>query len=80
MSGALEIVNVKVNKAVAINKLLNLLNVDTAEIYTIGDGYSDIEMIKQYDGYCMKDAIDELKKYCKNKQVDSVSELVDIIC
>lgn len=79
ISGALEIVNSKINKAVAISKLVDILNLNKDDIYTIGDGYSDIEMIKEYNGYCMKDSIDILQKYCKDKQLESVTNLIKII-
>ena len=33
---------------------------DNKFIYTIGDGYSDIEMIKNFNGYAMKkDSVEE---------------------
>ena len=48
------------------------------DIYTIGDGYSDIEMIKRFDGYAMENAVNEVKKYAI-KEYPSVSNLIEDI-
>lgn len=50
--------------------------VDKSHVYTIGDGYSDIEMIRNFNGYCMEESVDELKALAK-KKVASVSVLVN---
>lgn len=79
MSGALEIMSSVTNKAKSINEILNILNIPKEYVYTIGDGYSDIQMIKEFNGYCIKDSIKELLDYCKDKKVESVSELIEKI-
>lgn len=71
----IEIISSKTNKANAINILLNELDISNAKVYVIGDGYSDIEMIKQFNGYAMKNSVDELKTIA-TKQYNSVSELI----
>ena len=48
------------------------------DIYTIGDGYSDIKMIKDYNGYAMKESVQELKESAIG-QVNCVSELLEFI-
>ena len=53
-------------------------NFNKKNIYTIGDGNSDIEMINYYNGYCMKNSVDNLKKSSKNVY-DSVSTLIEYI-
>ena len=66
---------------VTINSLeiiSNKTNKSKADVYTIGDGYSDIEMVKNFNGYAMKKSVDELKKMAK-KEYDSVSELINEI-
>ena len=78
-SNAIEIISNKTNKSYAIKYLLKFLKIeDKSNVYTIGDGYSDIDMIKDFDGYCMEESVPELKK-CTNKSVKSVSELIKII-
>lgn len=75
-NNSIEIISKEVNKAKAISYIMNLENVVEENIYTIGDGYSDIEMIKKYKGYCMENSIEELKKYaiCEYNSVSSMLE------
>lgn len=75
---SLEIISNKTNKSKAIDLLINKLKLSKENVYTIGDGYSDIEMVKNFNGYAMKKSVDELKKVAK-KEYDSVSELVNEI-
>ena len=77
-NNSIEIISNKTDKAKAIISLAEKLNIQKEEIYTIGDGYSDIEMIKKFNGYCMKEAVDEVKKWAK-KEYNSVSLLVEDI-
>ena len=75
---SLEIISNQINKSKAIDLLLNRLKISKEDVYTIGDGYSDIEMIKDFNGYAMKESVAELKKVAK-KEYTSVSELVNEI-
>lgn len=75
---SLEIISNETNKSKAIDLLLNRLNIKRQNVYTIGDGYSDIEMVKNFNGYAMQEAVDELKKVAK-KEYSSVSELINEI-
>lgn len=50
-------------------------NIKKENIYTIGDDASDLEMIKNFKGYAMKNATDEIKKYAL-KEFDNVYELI----
>lgn len=70
----IEITSNFASKKIAIDYLNNLLNIYS--IYTIGDSYSDIDMIKSYNGFAMKDCVDELNKI---KKVSSVSEVINLI-
>ena len=72
---SLEIISNKTNKSNAISLLTQRFNVDNKNVYTIGDGFSDIEMIKDFNGYCMVDSVEELKKVAI-KQYTSVSKLI----
>ena len=72
---SIEIISNKTNKSKAIKLLMDKIEINTHEIYTIGDGYSDIQMVKDFKGYCMKDSVKELKDVAI-KEYDSVSELV----
>lgn len=75
---SLELISSKTNKSNAIDLLLNKLNISNSNVYTIGDGYSDIEMIKDFNGYAMTKSVDELKQVAI-KEVESVSDLIDEI-
>ena len=75
---SLEIISNKTNKSNAINLLINRLNILKENVSTIGDSYSDIEMIKDFNGYAMVNAVDELKKLAI-KEYESVSNLIDEI-
>ncbi len=72
---SIEIISNKTNKSLAINKIVELEKIIST--YTIGDGYSDIEMVKKFNGYCMKNSVDELLSICNKNVVNSVSELID---
>lgn len=74
-SNSIEIISNRTNKSNAIRLLTEKLNIDTSNVYSIGDGYSDIEMVKDFNGYCMKNSVNELKQVAISEK-ESVSELV----
>ena len=73
---SIEIITNKINKSKAIDLLLKRLGVSRDMVYVIGDGYSDVAMVRDYSGFCMKDSVDELKQIAK-KEYNSVSELIE---
>ena len=77
-NNSIEIISSKINKALAIYEIMNLNNIDKNNVYTVGDGYSDIDMIKEFNGYGMKESINEIKNLAIG-QVDSVSDLIKMI-
>lgn len=72
---SVEIISGKTDKSLAIKWLIEELSLNKDNVWTIGDGYSDIEMIKKFKGCCMKESVPELKEVTAN-QFNSVSELV----
>ncbi len=72
-----EIVPIEANKKNAISYISKLENIDKGCVYTIGDGYTDFEMLKYFNGYCMKDSVSELKTIAHT--VDSVGNLIDYL-
>ena len=74
-NNAIEIISNKTNKSNAIKSLIQKLNINERDVYTIGDGFTDIKMVKDFNGYCMVESIEELKKIAI-KQYNSVSELI----
>lgn len=74
----IEIISRFTSKVDAINKLIKTLGIDKNNVYAIGDGYSDILMVKEFNGYCMKESVPEIKEYAI-EEVDSVSKLLEKI-
>lgn len=72
---AIEIISSNIDKSRAIELLINDLDINKENVYTIGDGYSDIEMIRNFNGCCMSESVEELKAIATNEYI-SVSELV----
>lgn len=77
-SNMIEIISKNISKSKAIEVLRKLLNINKDDIYTIGDGETDIEMIQDYNGYAILNAIKELKNVSIG-EVKSVSELINKI-
>lgn len=71
----IEIISSKTDKSIAINTLLNKLGIPKENVYTIGNGSSDIKMIEDFNGYAIINSKDELKKVAK-KEYNSVSDLI----
>lgn len=77
-SNFIEIISSKINKAQSIYQVMNECNIKKEDVFTVGDGMSDKEMIQEFHGYHMKECVNELKE-CSEGQVESVSELVQMI-
>lgn len=75
VENSVEIISNETSKSKAINLLLKKLNIYNDNIYTIGDGYSDIEMVRDFNGYAMTNGVKELKEVASG-EFDSVSELI----
>ena len=74
-SNMLEIISNEIDKSRAISLLINDLKIDKSNVYTIGDSYTDISMIRDYNGSIMSNAIQELKDL-NLKEYKSVSDLI----
>lgn len=57
-----DIVSKNAGKEKAIKRLLEILEIEKEQVVTIGDGRNDIDMIKEYKGYSMETAEEEVKK------------------
>ena len=76
----IEIINGNCSKLNAINKIMELEKITDYKIYTIGDGYSDIEMTLKYNGSCVENSVEELKKVSKkvyNSYNEFLNEIID---
>lgn len=72
----LEIISKETNKSRAIDLLMKKANFKKENIYTIGDSYTDIDMINDYNGSCMEKSIDIFKNNKNIKKYSSVSVLI----
>lgn len=61
-NNAVEIIPGEASKLKAVDKIIKIDRLEHHKIYTIGDGYSDIEMVKKYNGYCVENAVSDLKQ------------------
>lgn len=77
-SRSVEIISNNIDKSKAISILTSKIKINHSNIYTIGDGYSDIKMIKDYKGACMINSIPELLQLNVSKY-NSVSEFIENI-
>jgi len=60
------------------DNMKKILISDFENVYTIGDGANDVEMIEKYNGYGMKNSTESGLKVT-NKLVDNVYELLEEI-
>lgn len=67
------------SKGNALLKILDIENIDSSELYTIGDSFNDLSMINiTKNDYTFNRADNKLKEYTNNL-VDNFYELADII-
>lgn len=71
-----EIISINTDKGNAIEKILKIENISEENVFTIGDGSNDIEMIKKYDGYGMTDS-EQCVLDVTNKLYDNVYNLIE---
>lgn len=64
-----------ITKSIPVNMVSELENIDKCDIFTIGDNFNDLEMIRDYNGYTLPWASKEVKEM-SNGTVLSVRSLV----
>ncbi len=63
----LEVVNCGVNKGSAVTKLVEILNIDSANVGAIGDYYNDVDMLNAVSHpACCGQAPDDIKSLCEH--------------
>lgn len=75
---AIEIVSKQANKKNGILKIMKLEDIDKENVYTVGDGDTDYEMLSYFNGYKMENSSIKLQEL-ELPKVRSVSELINII-
>lgn len=73
-----EIVSVNASKSLMIEKILVREKIEKNNVFTIGDGINDIDMIRKYNGYRVKNACEKLNSVT-NRVIDNVSDLISRI-
>jgi HAD superfamily hydrolase (TIGR01484 family) len=73
-----EIISIDTDKGNAIEKILKLENIEDKNVYAIGDGSNDIEMISKYNGFGMINS-EECVINVATKLYDNVYNLIDEI-
>lgn len=51
---------------------------ENAEIYTVGDNVNDIDMIREFNGFAVSNALDEVKAVAKH-QCDRIADMIDYL-
>ena len=75
----IEIVDKLADKSNAIKNIANLEGILRGDIYTIGDSYNDIEMIKKFNGYSLVNSIDEIKNNSLREYENVSNFIYDVI-
>lgn len=73
-----DIVSKNAGKENAIKRVLNILDIEKEQAVTIGDGRNDMGMIKEYNGYSMETAEEDVKKSA-SKIFASVADALEYI-
>lgn len=73
-----EVVSNKASKSLMIDKILDKEEIVKKNVYTIGDGINDIEMIRDYNGYRVSNSCKELVSVT-DRVIDNVSDLISRI-
>ena len=70
-----EIISNKASKSLMIKKIVETENIKNKDVYTIGDGINDVDMVRDYNGYRVKKTCDEFNNIT-NKVFDIVNDLI----
>lgn len=65
-----------VTKSTGISAYSEYMGVDRCDIYTIGDSYNDLDMIKNFNGYSVENGVNDVK-YAAKGVVGGIWELVE---
>ena len=70
-----EIVSINASKSLMIEKILDKEKIVKKNVYTIGDSINDIDMIRDYNGYRVRNSCKELV-FVTDRVIDNVSDLI----
>ncbi len=72
----IDIASSSVSKTTGIEKIKEHLSLE-GSIFTVGDSYNDIPMLRDFNGYLMNNGERELEKYARCGIVDSVADALN---
>ncbi len=75
----MDIVSAKATKAVGIYELAKMHNIKKEDIYTVGDSPNDLVMLREFNGYCIASADDDIKSEVNNICPDLAQLINEII-
>lgn len=75
VNNMVEIISSETSKCEALKFLINNFDYKDKNIFVIGDNYNDYDMVKEFNGYAMENAVLELKNIAR-KTYESVGELI----
>lgn len=67
-----------INKAIAVDFAAKMYKIEADKIYTAGDNYNDIQMLKAYHGCAMKNGPEAVQS-CAERRIRHISEIIDHI-
>lgn len=72
----IEITPLGVNKASAVRELAGQF--ENPMVFTVGDGATDVSMVKEFYGFALENSVDDVKNVAK-KQCNRVCDMIEII-
>ncbi len=67
--------NIACGKAKGIERLINILGIDEAQLFCVGDGVNDLDMLERFQSYSLHSACDEAKSVA-DKVVNDIAEII----
>ncbi|MBP3322453.1 MAG: HAD family phosphatase [Clostridia bacterium] len=67
------------DKAVGILELAALLGVKEEDIFTVGDNFNDLAMLRAFRGFAVENAPKEVKMQAKEGEIPTLSHLIDLL-
>lgn len=75
---SIEVVSNKINKKLAIDRLIELCDFDCSEIAVFGDDYNDVEMLSGFEhSFAMGNAADEVKSIANHVTLGNDEDGID---
>lgn len=78
LSNSIEVISCNTNKFTAIQEISKIENISKENIYTVGDSFNDLEMLKAFNGFCMESGEETVKCKIANK-CNTVEDVINKI-